>query len=113
MTQKHVGSTLDSFYESEGMLDEVIHLARKKLIADQIRHEMERRRISPSEMARRMGTSRAVVYRLLDAEEGVTLDVLERTSHALSMELVVKLVARRPRQVAARAIRAKRKHARL
>jgi antitoxin HicB len=107
MNRKHVGSTLDAFYESEGMLDEVVQLARKKVIADQTRHEMKRRRISPSEMARRMGTSRAVVYRLLDAEEGVTLDVLERTSHALSMDLVVKLVSRRPRQVAARAVRAK------
>jgi antitoxin HicB len=105
MNRKQIGSTLDTFYESEGMLDDVIHLARKKVIADQIRHEMERRRISPSVMARRMRTSRAVVYRLLDAEEGVTLDVLERTSHALSMELVIKLVARRPRPVAARAKR--------
>ena len=101
MNRKRFGSTLDSFLEEEGMLDEVVHLARKKVIADQIRHEMQRRGISPSIMARRMGTSRAVVYRLLDADEGVTLDVLERTSHALNMELVVKLVSRRPARVAA------------
>jgi ribosome-binding protein aMBF1 (putative translation factor) len=99
--RKHLGSTLDSFFVEEGMLDEVIDLARKEVIADQIRHEMKRRRISPTVLARRMKTSRAVVYRLLDAEEGVTLDVLERMSHALDMDLVIKLVSKRPNKLAA------------
>jgi hypothetical protein len=34
MNKKHLGSTLHSFLEEEGLLDEVIHLARKKVIAD-------------------------------------------------------------------------------
>ena len=102
MKKRNVGSSLDSFFEEEGTLDEVIHMTRKKVISDEIRHQMQRRKISMSELARRMCTSRAVVYRLLDASEGVTLDVLERASKALEMDLVVKLVARRPKQTVAR-----------
>jgi hypothetical protein len=52
-----------------------------------------------------MGTSRSVVYdSLLDGDGGVTLDVLQRASVALGMDLVVKLVARRPRQLAAKRV---------
>lgn len=105
MNKKHLGSTLHSFLAAEGLLEEVVHLARKKVIADQIAREMKRQDITPSAMAKRMRTSRTVVYRLLKAEEGVTLDVLERASDVLGKNLVVKLVARRPTQIAARAAR--------
>ncbi|HZL18445.1 MAG TPA: helix-turn-helix domain-containing protein [Polyangia bacterium] len=105
MNKKHLGSTLHSFLAAEGLLDDAVHLARKKVIADQIAREMKRRDITPSMMAKSMGTSRTVVYRLLKADEGVTLDVLERASQVLGRDLVVKLVARRPTQIAARAAR--------
>jgi antitoxin HicB len=107
MNKTHLGSTLHSFLGEEGLLEDVIHLARKKVIADQIAREMKRRNISPSMMAKSMKTSRTVVYRLLQAEEGVTLDVLERASQALGKELVVKLMAKRPAQIAARVRRAR------
>lgn len=108
MKNKHIGSTFESFLEEEGILEEVSRRVHKRVLADEIRDAMRRRKISPSEMARRMGTSRSVVYdSLLDADGGVTLDVLERASAALGMDLVVKLVARRPKQLAAakRAVR--------
>jgi len=108
MNKKHLGSSLHSFLDEEGILDDVIHLARKKVIADQIAREMKRRNITPSMMAKSMKTSRTVVYRLLKAEEGVTLDVLERASQVLGKNLVVKLVAKRPTQIAARVVRRQR-----
>lgn len=108
MKRKNIGSSMDSFFDEEGSLDEVIHMTRKKVISDEIRHQMGRRKISLSNLAKRMCTSRAVVYRLLDASEGVTLDILERASKALEMDLVVKLVARRPKQLATRQTRARK-----
>lgn len=98
MTNKHHGSSFESFLKAEGLLEEVDARARKRVLADQFKAAMKRRRISPAELARRMSTSRSVVYdSLLDPSLGVTLDVLERASTALGLELVVKLVERRPR----------------
>lgn len=105
MNNKHLGSTLHSFLEEEGLLDDVLHLARKKVIADQIGREMKLQNITASMMAKSMKTSRTVVYRLLKADEGVTLDVLERASQVLGKNLVIKLVAKRPTQIAARVAR--------
>ena len=105
MNNKHLGSTLHSFLEEEGLLDDVVHLARKKVIADQIGREMKRLNITASMMAKSMKTSRTVVYRLLKADEGVTLDILERASQVLGKNLVVKLVAKRPTRIAARVSR--------
>ena len=103
MSSKHHGSSFESFLEEAGILEEVHQSARKLVLSEQIRDAMKRRKISPSELARRMGTSRTVVYdSLLDADAGVTLDVLERASAALGMDLVIKLVARRPKQIAAK-----------
>lgn len=104
MKNKHIGPTFESFLEEEGIREEVSRRVHKRVLADEIRDAMKNRKISPSEMARRMGTSRSVIYdSLLDVDAGVTLDVLERASVALGMDLVVKLVARRPaKQLAAK-----------
>jgi len=49
---------------------------------------MKAKKISPSEMARRMRTSREAVYRLLDpTRTGVTLDSLQRAASALGLTL--------------------------
>jgi hypothetical protein len=49
---------------------------------------MKAKRISPSEMARRMRTSRQAVYRLLDpTRTGVTLGSLQRAASALGLNL--------------------------
>jgi antitoxin HicB len=91
---KHHGSSFESFLVEEGIFDEVDQGARKRLLAEQLRALMKRRRVTPTVLATRMSTSRAAVYRLLDAEEGTTLDSLERATRALGAELVVKILAR-------------------
>jgi len=48
--------------------------------------------LSKSEMARRMGTSRAALYRLLDPDNpSVTLLTLDKAAVALGMRLQVEL----------------------
>jgi antitoxin HicB len=94
MDKKNIGSTLESLFEETGELEEVRGRVSKRLFADQLRKAMRLHNISPSEMARRMGTSRPAVYRLLDpSESGVTLDSLVRASTAVGMVFEPRLVS--------------------
>jgi antitoxin HicB len=92
---KHHGSSFESFLREEGVFEEVDQRARKRVLAEQIRALMKRRRVTPSVLAKRMTTSRTAIYRLLKAEEGTTLDSLARASQALGADLVVNIVVRR------------------
>jgi len=91
-----MGSTLQSLFEELGEQEE-LHLAtRKKLIADQLRAAMKRGKVTPAKMSRLMGTSRPVIYRLLDPQNtGMTLETLAKASGALGLDLDVRLVRRR------------------
>ncbi len=94
MKKKHIGSTLDSLFEETGELEEVRERVSKRIFAEQLRLAMQRKKISNTEMARRMGTSRSAVLRVLDpSEPGVTLDSLVRASAAVGMHLEPRLVA--------------------
>lgn len=98
MNKAFVGSTLESLFDELGEGEEFRQLARKKIIAEQLRQAMKRRKITPTEMARHMGTSRPAVYRLLDpSNRGVTLDSLDRASSVLGYDLDVRLIARKQR----------------
>jgi antitoxin HicB len=99
---KHHGSSFESFLREEGIFEEVDQRARKRVLAEQLRALMKRRRVTPSVLAKRMTTSRTAIYRLLKAEEGTTLDSLARASQALGADLVVNIVVRRQQAVAAR-----------
>ena len=62
------------------------------MIAYQIAQEMKRRRLTKTQMASRMKTSRAALERLLDPmNASVTLSTLERAALALGKKLKVEL----------------------
>lgn len=88
----HEGSSLDDFLRSEGIYEEVTAAAIKETIAQQIARAMKRLGLTKTEMAERMGTSRAALDRLLDPDnESVTLATLLRAAEALGAKLVVGL----------------------
>ena len=92
MTGKHIGGAFDDFLRDEGILDDAEAVAAKRVIAFQIAREMETRKLSKSEMASRMHTSRAALERLLDpANPSVTLSTLERAAAVLGKKLTVEL----------------------
>ena len=102
MNEHHIGSSLDEFLEEQGLLEEASALAAKRVIAHQVRQGMLERRIGPSELARRMGTSRSTVDRLLDMDNpSVTLLTLGRAAAGVAKRLDVTLkeppAATRPR----------------
>ncbi len=97
MTQKcnstHVGTTLDDFLAEEGLFEEATALAVKRVLAWEISQAMEKEELSKTVMARRMGTSRAALDRLLDPENtSVTLHTLDRAAAAVGRRLELRLV---------------------
>lgn len=89
---KHKGSSFDAFLEEEGIRSEVQATAIKRVLAYQIAEEMKRKKLSKTELAVRMNTSRSALDRLLDpSNKSVTLATLERAANALGKKLVVAL----------------------
>jgi len=88
---KDTGSTLESLFEELGELHEVRILAEKKAFVRIAERQMRKHRISRSEFARRMRSSRTQVDRLLDRDNvGLTFATLERAVHALGMDFEIR-----------------------
>jgi len=91
MKNPHIGSNFDDFLKEEGIREEVVAAAIKRVISWQLLEAMNAKRITKTEMAARMHTSRAVVNRLLDEmDTSVTLATLARASLALGVPLKIE-----------------------
>lgn len=92
MSTKNLGSNFDDFLREEGLYETATAVAWKRVIAFQVAQEMKRRKLTKTQMAGRMKTSRAALERLLDPENGsVTLLTLQRAAVALGKQLRVEL----------------------
>lgn len=90
MKKKHIGSNFDDFLASNGIREEVVAAAIKRVIARQLADAMKEKQITRTEMASRMNTSRAVINRLLDADDtSVTLATLAKASLAVGVPLQI------------------------
>ena len=99
MTNGPPRDELEELFDELGELHELRAGVQKKVLAHDIKQAMKAKGISPSEMARRMRTSREAVYRLLDpTRTGVTLDSLQRAAAALGHTLNISFapLVRRP-----------------
>jgi antitoxin HicB len=66
----------------------------KKELASELHRAMKKQKMSQSELARRMGTSRAVVHRLLKRDDpSVTLTTISRAAVALGRRVRVRMPA--------------------
>jgi antitoxin HicB len=92
MNKKHIGSNFDDFLKEDGLYEQVQAVAIKRVIAHQIAEEMKKKKLSKTEMASRMKTSRAALERLLDPDNvSITLVTLERAASALGKKLKIQL----------------------
>ena len=92
MNKKHIGSNFDDFLKEEKTYEQTQAAAIKRVVAYQIAEEMKRKKLTKTEMASRMKTSRAALERLLDPENAsITLFTLERAASALGKKLSVQL----------------------
>lgn len=92
MGKKNVGFSFDDFLREEGLLDEATAIAVKRYVAFELQRMMTVQDITKSEMARRMGTSRSALDRLLDPNNAsVTLQTLQSAARALGGRLKIEL----------------------
>lgn len=92
MTNKHIGSSFDEFLETEKILVEAEALALKRVISFELESAMTEQKITKTETARRMHTSRMAFDRLLDPNNtSVTLKSLERAAVALGKRIHLEL----------------------
>lgn len=89
---QHFGSDFDDFLAEEGILAEVEAGAVKRVLAYQVEQEMKQRNLSKTEMARRIGTSRAALDRLLDPKNtSITLQTLSKVAQTFGKRLQISL----------------------
>jgi antitoxin HicB len=90
---RHIGSTLESFLREENRLEEARATALKRVLAWQIEQAMQAQRLTKTEMARRMHTSRTQLDRLLDPNnDKVLLQTMQRAAAAIGKQLNFELV---------------------
>lgn len=84
MKEKNIGTSFDSWLDEEGLGQEVVAGAIKRVLARQVAAVMTKDGLTKTAMARRMRTSRATLDRLLDTEGGsVTLSTLQKAATAV------------------------------
>ena len=89
---KHLGSSFEDFLKDEGIHEEATTHAIKRVLAWQITEAMKAKRISKSEMAKRMQTSRSQLERFLDPENSkVLLETVQRAAAAIGKRVTISL----------------------
>jgi antitoxin HicB len=89
---KNVGSSFDDFLKEEGILEEVKVSSLKSVLAYLLQKEMDEKHISCTEMAKRLGTSRSGLSRLLDPKnQSITLLTLNKVASVIGKKLEIHL----------------------
>ena len=92
INKEYLGSNFDDFLE-EDLLADVESRVIKRVIAFRVAELMKEYKLSKTEMAKKMDTSRSALDRLLDPNnESVTLYTLERAALVLGKRLQVNFV---------------------
>lgn len=86
------GSNFDDFLAEEGILEEVTLRAQKRLLVLQIEEIIAEAKLTKSDLAQRMQTSRSQLDRLLAPDNtAVTLDSLSRLAQAVGKQITIAL----------------------
>jgi len=89
---RHRGSNFDDFLRDEAIFADVQAAAVKRALAETVAEAMKEAKLSKVEMARRMGTSRSQLDRVLDpAYTAVQLDTLIKAASAVGRDLRISL----------------------
>jgi len=92
MSNVNLGQNFDDFLKEQGDLEEVTAVALKRAISLQIAQQMRASKLTKTELARRMKTSRAALNRLLDeADPSLTLTTLASVAVALESAVLIRI----------------------
>ena len=89
---KHIGSDFDDFLKEEGILEACEEKAAKDAFVMQLEDEMKKQHLTKDELAKRIGTSRSSLNRLLDPSQPSNLKSLIHASLAVGRHVRVCLV---------------------
>ncbi len=93
MKNKHIGSSLNDFLESEGIRSEVEEMALCKFLAITLAERLNTKGMSISEFAKKMGSSRDVARKVLNpANKNLTFRTASKAASALGMKFKVQLL---------------------
>ena len=90
MKNMNLGQNFDDFLKEQGDLEEVTAVALKRAISLQLAQQMRVSKLTKTELARRMKTSRAALNRLLD-ESDPSLTLTTLASAAAAFESTVRI----------------------
>lgn len=87
---QHIGSKFDDFLSEENLLAEVQAEAIKRVVVWQLEQVMEDKKLSQTELAKLLHTSRSGLKRLLDEENtSITLNTLANVAQVTGKKLQI------------------------
>ncbi len=88
----HLGSDFDDYLKEEGIYEEAHAKAAKRVLAWQLSEALATQKVTKTELASRMSTSRAAVNRLLDPDNpSLNLQTMEKAARVLGKKLTIHL----------------------
>jgi DNA-binding Xre family transcriptional regulator len=94
---KHIGQSFEQFLHEDGIYEDVQLMALKKTISHQIKTLMRKENINKTDLARKMGTSRSSLERLLsDESTNITLNTINKAALVLGKRVDISLVDLQP-----------------
>ncbi len=91
MKNKHRGSSFDDFLKEEGLFEECNAEAIKRVLSFQLEKELKKQKLTKTQLAKRMHTSRAAVNRILDPARTCSLKSLAMAVSALGKQLEIRI----------------------
>jgi antitoxin HicB len=89
----HIGSDFNEFLREEGIYDQAQAVAVKRVLAYELERNMQKAQLTKTDMAKRMGTTRAQLDRLLNPENpSTTLQTLVKAAGAVGKRVKISLV---------------------
>lgn len=88
----HAGSSFDDFLKEEGIFEHCQEVGAKYAFVMQLQDEMKKQQITKEEFAKRIGTSRSSLDRLLDPNKPSNIRSLVNAATAVGKHLRISMI---------------------
>jgi predicted XRE-type DNA-binding protein len=88
----HAGSSFDDFLKEEGIFEHCQEVGAKYAFVMQLEDEMEKQQLTKEEFAKRIGTSRSALDRLLDPTQPSNIRSLVNAAAAVGKHVRISMI---------------------
>ena len=88
----HAGSSFDDFLKEEGIFEHCQEVGAKYAFVMQLQDELEKQKLTKEEFAKRIGTSRSSLDRLLDPSKSSNIRSLINAAAAVGKHLRISMI---------------------